>query len=66
MAKRLVQIHLDTDDDEHVRFVNDLWARLPDLDVDVVLDARCLDRANADYDKRYGEVRPWNASEATS
>ena len=61
MAKRLVRIYLEADPEGYVQFVNDLWARLPDADCEVVLDRRqCLAAANADYDARYRHVPPWS------
>jgi len=59
-----VRIYVDTDQEGYVRFVNDLWARLPDEHVDVVLDSRAsIDRANADYQHRYKQVPEWTADD---
>jgi hypothetical protein len=66
MARRLVRVYVETDDDGYVQFVNDLWARMPDGDWHVVLDSKAsVDRANADYDTRYRKQAPtWTADDA--
>lgn len=59
-----MRIYIETDDEGYVRFVNDLWARLPDEDVDMVLDSRTVvDRANADYERRYKTVPEWSTDD---
>jgi hypothetical protein len=64
MARRLVRIYLDTDDEGYARFVNDLWARLPDEELEVVLDSKAsLDRANEDYRERYIKAPKWAAGD---
>ncbi len=59
-----MRIYIDTDHEGYVRFANDLWARLPDGDIDVVLDSRAsIDRANADYVKRYRDAPEWTSDD---